>query len=523
MNSIDGCLIVGTSSGVSGVHLKAFNQAQISHTTVRGFSNGSGVLNDGANQVNCDHCEFDANLRGWTDRSITVGGNRYDPNSITFSGNTQFQANTQWGWVQDGTPNIASQNALGSAALPGTVFFLDGTTTTAISIAADNATCALAGACRNAGGTIATFITSSAHGLTAGNFPDEVLIVGVTDTTFNGFCAVATVISATSFTCANAGTASAHSGTGTSQRITGEVFVQYGSSTSLVDAYFENSIAVNAPPCRVVIGDNNFSPSATAVIYSLFSSGGNPTSTICLGNGTAASIQNNREQGVVTNFVNGIGTATRGATIGPNSIPAVTTCFTGTDNGVDNVYYATAGGNCALTKLNAQGSTIRGYGFNALSGLNQDLAIELRSGGGNIVNFLFSDGTNKASVDSTGLGTFKGGLSLGVASFADSAAAPTISSGFGTSPSVTTNNGTAAFTVNVGTGGTASSGVIGLPTASNGWICSCQDLTTTSATVFITKQTTSATNSCTVGNFSTAAAAAAWAASDVLSCTARAR
>jgi hypothetical protein len=101
--------------------------------------------------------------------------------------------------------------------------------------------------------------------------------------------------------------------------------------------------------------------------------------------------------------------------------------------------------------------------------------------------------------------------------------APTISSGFGTSPSIVSSNGTVAFTLNVGTGGTANNGVIGLPTATQGWTCSCSDLTTTSSTVFICKQTASSTTTATIGNFNTSGVAAAWAASDVLSvaCTAR--
>lgn len=102
-------------------------------------------------------------------------------------------------------------------------------------------------------------------------------------------------------------------------------------------------------------------------------------------------------------------------------------------------------------------------------------------------------------------------------------AAPTVSSGFGTSPSIVGNNGTATFTVNVGTGGVATSGVIGLPAATNGWVVHCDDLTTSSSTVFITKQTASSTTTATIGNFNTAAAAAAWVASDILHCTAFAR
>lgn len=95
-------------------------------------------------------------------------------------------------------------------------------------------------------------------------------------------------------------------------------------------------------------------------------------------------------------------------------------------------------------------------------------------------------------------------------------AAPTISSGFGSSPSIASNNGTAAFTIDVGTGGTASSGVIGLPTAATGWNCFAADITTQSSAVFITKQTASTTTSATLIQYNTAASATAWAASDIL-------
>lgn len=98
--------------------------------------------------------------------------------------------------------------------------------------------------------------------------------------------------------------------------------------------------------------------------------------------------------------------------------------------------------------------------------------------------------------------------------------APTISSGFGSSPSIVASNGSLAFQINVGTGGVATSGVIGLPTAATGWICKCDDITTENTTVTYTKQTASSTTSCTVGNFTDIAGAGAWAASDKLNCTA---
>lgn len=100
--------------------------------------------------------------------------------------------------------------------------------------------------------------------------------------------------------------------------------------------------------------------------------------------------------------------------------------------------------------------------------------------------------------------------------------APSISSGFGMDAAIVANNGSFAFTINVGTGGTANTGVIGLPAATTGWSVRCQDITTTPG-VFDTKQTASSTTTASIGNFNTTlGTAAAWTASDVLSCSAMA-
>ena len=101
---------------------------------------------------------------------------------------------------------------------------------------------------------------------------------------------------------------------------------------------------------------------------------------------------------------------------------------------------------------------------------------------------------------------------------ADSGTAPTVS-GFGTSPSVPNANGTVAFTINVGTGGTASTGTITLPTATTGWWVECHDVTT--PTNGITKQTGGTTTTATLTNYDWAGVAVAWAASDILRCSAR--
>lgn len=110
-----------------------------------------------------------------------------------------------------------------------------------------------------------------------------------------------------------------------------------------------------------------------------------------------------------------------------------------------------------------------------------------------------------------------GFVSTGHVVFSDTA--PTISSGFGTSPSIVASNGATAFEVNVGTGGTATNGVIAMPTASTGWSCSVTDLTAAAAGTAdaITAQTTGGTTTVTVKQRTVSTGVAlAWAASDKL-------
>jgi hypothetical protein len=100
-----------------------------------------------------------------------------------------------------------------------------------------------------------------------------------------------------------------------------------------------------------------------------------------------------------------------------------------------------------------------------------------------------------------------------------SATAPTISSGFGSTPSISANNGTCSFRVNVGTGGAASTGVIGLTGATTGWNCWCNDLTTLSTGNTTCKQTASTTTTATIEEVSDVAVVTAWASGDILSVT----
>ena len=103
-------------------------------------------------------------------------------------------------------------------------------------------------------------------------------------------------------------------------------------------------------------------------------------------------------------------------------------------------------------------------------------------------------------------------LSLG-GNLVMSSTAPTIASGFGTSPTITGVN-TAAFKVVIGTGG-AAGGTITLPAAANGWVVQAFDVT--AGTTLFLQQTGSTTTSFTVTSFSiTTGLAANMSAGDVI-------
>ena len=90
---------------------------------------------------------------------------------------------------------------------------------------------------------------------------------------------------------------------------------------------------------------------------------------------------------------------------------------------------------------------------------------------------------------------------------------PTVSSGFGTGPTVLANN-TFCFKVTVGTGG-AANGTISLPTAPNGWLAFAADVTSGSS-LFL-QLTGSTATSVTFTSYSvTTGAAANMSAGDVV-------
>jgi hypothetical protein len=167
-------------------------------------------------------------------------------------------------------------------------------------------------------------------------------------------------------------------------------------------------------------------------------------------------------------------------------------------------------------------------GLNAIIFDNSGARLKFSNSGNS--DFLSSDGTNITAagpVNFSQTATFNSTMALASGqAFALNgrgtifASAPTISSGFGGSPSISGGVTSLAFQINVGGGGVASTGVIGLPTTATGWIVLCNNMSSMSATVCVTRQTASATNSATIGNFSNAGAGGAWNANDLINCIA---
>jgi hypothetical protein len=140
-------------------------------------------------------------------------------------------------------------------------------------------------------------------------------------------------------------------------------------------------------------------------------------------------------------------------------------------------------------------------------GSDSTTAMRVQNAGGSAT--VLNVNTTSSIVDVTALGA------IGTGNTWISNTAPTIASGFGSTPSVANNNGTAAFTINVGTGGSATSGVVTMPSAAHGWSCSAVDSTTPAS--FVEAVLPTSATSITIDNYSrTTGLAIAWTASDVL-------
>ena len=148
------------------------------------------------------------------------------------------------------------------------------------------------------------------------------------------------------------------------------------------------------------------------------------------------------------------------------------------------------------------------YNWNGDTGLSRASSTQVNVGNGTA-----GDSSGKIQAFS---GQFTNILSTSSFAVLYSSTAPSISSGFGSSPSIAHNNGTGGFTVNVGTGGSASSGVITMPTTTTGWACSATPNGAPQAAAVTYSAPTSA-SSITLTNYTLATGVAlAWSSGFVL-------
>lgn len=123
--------------------------------------------------------------------------------------------------------------------------------------------------------------------------------------------------------------------------------------------------------------------------------------------------------------------------------------------------------------------------------------------------FIFAAGGSSDAVEisANGISLATGSAMYSLNHLLFSQTAPTISSGFGTTPSIVNSNGTASFAVNVGTGGTASSGVITMPAMTVGAVCDVQPAGAPQADSR-TQAVITSTTSITITNYTASTAAA---------------
>jgi hypothetical protein len=177
-------------------------------------------------------------------------------------------------------------------------------------------------------------------------------------------------------------------------------------------------------------------------------------------------------------------------------------------------------GNISLTAANASGTQLALLNLSGVNGVTMSPAgvpvtisptgagtVTINPGAAGTINNVSLGGTTPAAVHFSGL------YASTAATYIIDAAAVTISSGFGSTPSISSTS-TAAFTVTIGsTPGTT--GVLTMPgTVAHGWICQANDQTTNTETV---GETANSTTSVTVTFYSrTTGVATAPTAADVV-------
>lgn len=95
-----GGIINGTSSGTSGVRIRAFASTKVYETQVRGFTTGDGFFHQGGNTIDCFSCVAEGNSNGVHNVGVAIGPNLFAANAIHWHGGL-IQLNTNQGWFED--------------------------------------------------------------------------------------------------------------------------------------------------------------------------------------------------------------------------------------------------------------------------------------------------------------------------------------------------------------------------------------------------------------------------------------
>jgi len=275
--------IVGTPSGVSGLHLGAFAGVVVRDLTIRGFTNGDGFLNQGTNTADFYSCHSLSNKNGVHNVGFVVEGNKYAANAIHWHGG-HIDFNSNRGWWEDGAlSGIVGSNENNQSE--GVVYELNGT-----------------------------------------------------------------------------------KGSGTSAN----VFVQACFGCVFRANYFEYATSGGAPINNFIVGDSQYQPIATQVEDNTFIS---VTNAINNFNARSTRVGGNIEISAPTTFFLQ-GAASPNAFVQCNESPGAANNIAGTLVGVISTCMSTDSKAAGMQNL-----TATGWGFNSLTGYNQDLIIRTRRGG----------------------------------------------------------------------------------------------------------------------------------------------
>jgi len=229
-----------------------------------------------------------------------------------------------------------------------------------------------------------------------------------------------------------------------------------------------------------------------------------------LGYQALSNIQGIYNVGVGTNTLASATQTSACTAIGHGSLSAQTISTGNTSIGTNTLSGITTGGNNTAMGINAGRST--GSGSNVtisggclyLGGYTKSLSDNVLYE--TVIGYnITGAGANTCTI---------GASSFPTANVMTSATAPTVT-GFGTGASVPYNNGTTAFTINVGTSNSGSTGTINLPTAAHGWVCHVSTNVSTNSV----SQTGGTAATVVLSNFArTTGLASNWTDGDVLSC-----